>query len=221
MSTFQWPSRHHDQYWGNNATPSYGRPAAHADASHFTRAEANEALNLLAEHNLYHPRKADQIQPGLYLGDLPSARDFSGLAEKRISHVLSVCPCDLTFPDWLKITHKKLEIDDDRSADLLDHFLESWRFITYALEAGGRVLVHCEQGISRSVTVMAAFLMRTERMHSLEAIRYIQKFRPIADPNEGFREQLHIWGQCKGDLKSSHDYTLWKQKREAKRIIHA
>lgn len=221
--SFHWPSHHHDQVWGYQPTGGHGSTTAvpHNDHASFSRADAKSALDFLAENNLSHPRKADQIQPGLYLGDLPSAKDFSALSEKHVTHVLSVCPCPgLEYPSFMNITHKVLPVTDDSEEDLLDYFLECWRFITYALDEGGRVHVHCEQGISRSVTILAAFLMKTERLHSLEAIRYIQKFRPIADPNAGFREQLHIWGQCKGDLKNSHDYTIWKQKREARRIVH-
>ncbi|ORY79019.1 protein-tyrosine phosphatase-like protein, partial [Protomyces lactucae-debilis] len=74
--------------------------------------------------------------------------------------------------------------------DLLDHFQDTFRFIQYGLDEGHRILVHCEQGISRSATVLAAFVMKSERYHPSEAIRYIQRFRPIADPNPGFRKQL-------------------------------
>lgn len=214
--TFQFPSAHHNYNWGS---PSSGTHAA--SASGFDKHSAQHALDFLVEHDLSHPRKADQIQPGLYLGDLTSAKDLKALQTKKITHVLSVCHCpDLHYPESMHIDHKVIDVDDAKEEDLLDHFLECWRFITYALDEGGRVYVHCEQGISRSAAVMAAFLMKTERLHSIEAIKYIQRFRPIVDPNAGFREQLHIWGQCKGQLAGRIEYTSWKQK-QAKLLARA
>jgi Dual specificity phosphatase, catalytic domain len=47
----------------------------------------------------------------------------------------------------------QIPVDDDESADLLQHFPTAAAFISNALTEGGRVLVHCAAGISRSATV--------------------------------------------------------------------
>lgn len=210
---FQFPSQHHSQSW-NNSRPSSSRDGG---VQGLNRETARSALDFLVEHDLSHPRKADQIQPGLYIGDLASAKDFDALETKRITHVLSVCHCpELKYPDSMKINHKVIEADDATDEDLLDRFLECWRFISNAINEGGRIHVHCEQGISRSATVVAAFLMKEERWHPDQALRHIKKFRPIIDPNEGFRQQLDLWGQCRGVLPGNIDYLEWKRKRASK-----
>lgn len=187
----------------------------------FNKQQAKTALDYLVAHDLSHPRKADQIQPGLYLGDLLSAKDLTSLETKRITHVLTVCRCpELTYPPSLKIDHKVIGVADARDEDLLDHFKDCWRYVRDALDGGGRVLIHCEQGISRSPTVLAAYLMREERMHPVAAIKYIRKFRPIIDPNPGFREQLDVWGNCRGELAGQADYVEWKRKVDGRAARH-
>ncbi|CCG84943.1 protein of unknown function [Taphrina deformans PYCC 5710] len=208
---FHFPSEHHNG--GGWAHESKGGSRTSLD-----RTQAQNALDFLAAHDISHTRKADQIQPGLYLGDLPAAKDILSIESKRISHVLSVCHVpDLTYPADLRIRHKHIDVDDARDEDLLDHFKDCWRFIRDCLDEGGRILVHCEQGISRSPTVVAAYLMRAERMHPVSALTYIKKFRPIIDPNPGFRAQLDVWGNCRGELAGQADYVEWKRKLEQRR----
>lgn len=56
-----------------------------------------------------------------------------------------------------------------------------------------RVLIHCHAGISRSVTIAAAYLMQKKRQNVEDTIQLIKSARPIADPNDGFMEQLKLW----------------------------
>lgn len=55
------------------------------------------------------------------------------------------------------------------------------------------VLIHCQAGASRSAAVMTAFLMQQAGLRARDALRYVQKRRPIARPNEGFRKTLLTW----------------------------
>ena len=45
-------------------------------------------------------------------------------------------------------------------------------------------------GISRSATVVCAYLVATTSMNATEAIEYVQERRSVACPNLGFRHQL-------------------------------
>jgi len=53
-----------------------------------------------------------------------------------------------------------------------------------------RVLVHCFQGKSRSVTVVAGYLMMHHGYSFEDALDTIRKVRPCAQPNLGFAMQL-------------------------------
>lgn len=48
-------------------------------------------------------------------------------------------------------------------------------------------------GISRSATVVAAYLVATRKMAGADAIAYVQRKRPIVCPNLGFRQQLDVY----------------------------
>lgn len=50
--------------------------------------------------------------------------------------------------------------------------------------------VHCKQGISRSATVVCAYLIATTDLSAREAIVHVQSIRGIVCPNIGFRRQL-------------------------------
>lgn len=62
-----------------------------------------------------------------------------------------------------------------------------------AKATNGRVLVHCVQGVSRSVTVIIAYLIFKEKMTYDEASDLVKRVRGIASPNIGFVIQLMLF----------------------------
>jgi atypical dual specificity phosphatase len=63
--------------------------------------------------------------------------------------------------------------------------------------------VHCLMGISRSATVVSAYLVATKKIPGANAIAFVQKKRPIACPNLGFRKQLDIYASRHLEGRSS------------------
>ncbi|PWY99261.1 hypothetical protein BCV70DRAFT_200843 [Testicularia cyperi] len=59
----------------------------------------------------------------------------------------------------------------------------------------GTVLVHCQAGCSRSVAVVAAYLMSTRHITAHEAVEMIRLRRKDAQPNAGFMAQLELYHQ--------------------------
>ena len=55
---------------------------------------------------------------------------------------------------------------------------------------GGKTLVHCVSGVSRSVTICLAYLMKYYNITLRNAFRYVSVRRPIVNPNTGFWKQL-------------------------------
>jgi protein-tyrosine phosphatase len=53
------------------------------------------------------------------------------------------------------------------------------------------VLVHCWAGVSRSCALVAAYLIRAQRLPVEAALARVRAARPLANPNLGFRLQLH------------------------------
>lgn len=60
----------------------------------------------------------------------------------------------------------------------------------YVRRTGGKILVHCEAGISRSPTICMAYLMKTKKLRLDEAFDYIKQRRSLISPNFGFMGQL-------------------------------
>jgi dual specificity phosphatase 12 len=50
-----------------------------------------------------------------------------------------------------------IPVQDSEYDDILIYLPDACRFIQKSLDDGGRVLVHCYMGISRSATVIAAY----------------------------------------------------------------
>ena len=79
--------------------------------------------------------------------------------------------------------------------------------------ARGNVLVHCAQGVSRSATIVASYLMRKENMSCNDALAFIKYLRPVSRPNDGFRTQLK---QLEEELKKETT-TLDMQLKQTKK----
>jgi predicted protein tyrosine phosphatase len=72
------------------------------------------------------------------------------------------------------------------------------------------VLVHCQKGVSRSCAVVTAYLMAQNGWSVVEALEYVQKRRPQAQPNIGFMAQLQdFYDSLTG--RSKYDRAALKQ----------
>lgn len=58
-------------------------------------------------------------------------------------------------------------------------------------------------GISRSATVVSAYLIATKKIRGANAIAFVQKKRPIVCPNLGFRQQLDVYASKHLEVGSS------------------
>jgi len=158
------------------------------------------------------------IDNKLYLGNILSARSSRSLTERRISHILSVCPDPIPaeLPES-GITHMRISIEDVDYADLLLHLPAACRFIDQAMRDGGTVLVHCVQGLSRSAAVIAAYLMYSRRINSTQALEIVRRAREQIWLNPGFQEQLTLFELCQyAPSLSNGFYVSWRHKIDHK-----
>ncbi|GAW00049.1 dual specificity [Lentinula edodes] len=80
---------------------------------------------------------------------------------------------------------------------------------------GGKVLVHCVMGVSRSATVLSAYLMQSRKLNPSQALELIRTRRPCVQPNYGFLKQLDAFGQCGYNPSAEHPaYISWKRRQE-------
>jgi hypothetical protein len=87
--------------------------------------------------------------------------------------------------------------DDDPNFDLSPFFFEASEMLErIVLERKGRALVHCAAGISRSATVLIAFLMKVTGCSRDDVLSLVCSRRRWASPNPGFMNQLTLWEVC-------------------------
>ncbi|KAJ7583563.1 protein-tyrosine phosphatase-like protein [Mycena floridula] len=152
------------------------------------------------------------IDRRLYLGNITAARSARSLAEHRITHILSVCADDVPAQAFGSgLTHMRIMVHDVDYADLLVHLPSAIRFIDRALKEGGVVLVHCVHGISRSPTVIAAYVMWARRMNATQALDFVRSVRDTIWPNAGFQEQLVLFELCQYNPNPQNGiYASWR-----------
>jgi len=128
-----------------------------------------------------------RIFPGFYLGSVPAV-NRSNLDDHGITHIVSVL--NGFKPKWTNM-YKYLHIDiiDTPSSELYQYFEKTFEFIEKGRQEGA-VLVHCFAGISRSATVVVAYIMRKLKLTLDDALGLVTDARPIVCPNEGFIRQL-------------------------------
>ncbi|KAK6031758.1 dual specificity phosphatase, catalytic domain protein, partial [Ostertagia ostertagi] len=132
----------------------------------------------------------NEIIPNLYLGSLRDATDTDQLKKHRIKYVVSVHDLTASHPahDQLKVL--KIQLSDCSSSDISSHFSVTNQFIHGARLKHAAVLVHCLAGVSRSATVVAAYLITVCDLSFINALSLISRKRPVINPNFGFRMQL-------------------------------
>ncbi|KAJ3998375.1 hypothetical protein F5050DRAFT_1567358 [Lentinula boryana] len=133
----------------------------------------------------------DEVIPGLWIGGLPSAMDTENLKANKIYSVLSAMRGKISIHETF-VKHQ-IFLDDSEEEDILIHLLPAIAFIQSELDKGRGVLVHCQAGVSRSATIVAAYLMHNRQMSVEEALDLVRKARPEIDPNPAFIAQLEIF----------------------------
>ena len=76
------------------------------------------------------------------------------------------------------------------SAKLFPYFDLVADKIHTTLFEGGKVMVYCRAGMSRSASLCIAYFMRHHNMTMDEAFQFVKEKRPIIHPNPGFVRQL-------------------------------
>ncbi|KAG9036717.1 hypothetical protein FRB95_008048 [Tulasnella sp. JGI-2019a] len=137
---------------------------------------------------------ATLILPRLYLSDFISARNEDEIHRLGITHIVTVLeslPANTKMPD---LPRHQVPVADRSDVDILKYLDGTTKFIQDALGANetNQVLVHCMQGISRSATVVCAYVIAQacNGMTAADAVDFVREKRPIVCPNAGFRVQL-------------------------------
>lgn len=128
--------------------------------------------------------------PVLYIGSQDSASNKQGLLDAGITNILNVASNDIPnyYPN--EFQYYTIEILDLPDSSIIQHFNTTNQYINKVLQSNGRILIHCNAGISRSSTIVIAYLIGIELFDYSTAYELVKTARKNIRPNEGFVRQL-------------------------------
>ena len=159
------------------------------------------------------------ITEEIFIGSFAAAENKEELIKNGITHVLNAAALVKNhYEDLFK--YKKIDnLLDTPEANIQQYFNESCLFIEEAIKNGGKVFVHCHAGISRSSTLIIAYMIKNLNYTFEDALAYCKEKRNKINPNSGFQEQLRKYEiELKGkkieEGKISNENKEEKQKEE-------
>ncbi|UJR08880.1 hypothetical protein I4U23_013135 [Adineta vaga] len=126
----------------------------------------------------------------LFLGNIQHANNRELLHRFQIKHIINVCDFGLgqTILDNFNVIH--IPMPDEPRTNIKQHFDRTNELLHGFYEKKERCLVHCAAGVSRSATIVLAYLMKYHHNTLNEAFFFLVEKRPQIWPNEGFLLQL-------------------------------
>lgn len=144
-----------------------------------------------------------EITPYLFLGNEQDAKNCENLEKKGIYYILNVTKNIPFYNSTNSVTnagtnsnsngpfcYKRIAVNDCENQNLKNHFTEAFDFIDQAKQMNQKVLVHCQAGISRSPTIVIAYLMSRFNLDMNDAYNQVKVQRAIIGPNIIFMSQL-------------------------------
>ncbi|EPT05182.1 phosphatases II [Fomitopsis schrenkii] len=139
-------------------------------------------------------RHCQEILPGLLLGPLQVSKSLQTLQQFGVTHIVCIRDAKEAFsvrPRFPERFHYMvLDVQDNEEQNLIRLFPQAKQFIDGAISAGGRVLVHCNGGISLSPAFVVMYVMQQHNLSWEDALHLVQNRRYCISPNGGFISQL-------------------------------
>lgn len=129
-----------------------------------------------------------EIIPNLFLGNYLVANDIELLKSLGITHILN---CAIEHPNYFPndFIYHNIPMYDDVTENLLQFIEQGCEFI----DKSKKVYVHCHAGISRSSSIVIAYLMKRYSKRFKKILKYVQNIRSVVNPNQGFQIQLECY----------------------------
>ncbi|XP_063801757.1 dual specificity protein phosphatase 22-A-like [Pseudophryne corroboree] len=143
-----------------------------------------------------------QILDGLYLGNIRDAEDKATLCRNGVTHIVSVH--NNAKPLLPEMVYLCVAASDSSSQNLIQHFKKCIKFIHECRLRGGGCLVHCLAGVSRSTTIVVAYLMTVTRFGWEDCLSAVKSARSYVGPNLGFQQQLQEY-----EITLVKEYRMW------------
>jgi len=141
----------------------------------------------------YYSEICSEMYKNIYVGGVDIAKNISKLREAGITHIINCAGdvCRNYYPE--QFTYQTYFLKDGRSENIEWVFYDSIEFIDNAFQSGGKVFIHCMQGVSRSITICLAYIMFKDKKPFEVVYNESKSKRGISSPNIGFQVQLMQW----------------------------
>lgn len=142
--------------------------------------------DLLASYDQVCSHVVDHV----YVGSGTVARSHEILESNGITHILNSAgyACPEYFPE--DFSYMTLWLKDSPSEDITSVLYIVFDFIESVRKEGGKVFVHCCKGVSRSTSLVIAYLTWLQRCTFQDAFNFVKNARAVTNPNLGFACQL-------------------------------
>ena len=133
-----------------------------------------------------------EILPTLWLSGADVAYDRRFLLSRKITHVLN-CAEELSAEPYrygTDITVRHIPMEDDETPEVDGQILEAVNQLQSWQQQGYTVLVHCRAGISRSVTIILAWMILFQNLTFDNAWKKVVAVRNFIRPNDYFMKFL-------------------------------
>eukprot|EP01004_Peranema_trichophorum_P002471 NODE_1526_length_1917_cov_42.138796_g1294_i0.p1 GENE.NODE_1526_length_1917_cov_42.138796_g1294_i0~~NODE_1526_length_1917_cov_42.138796_g1294_i0.p1 ORF type:complete len:210 (-),score=25.63 NODE_1526_length_1917_cov_42.138796_g1294_i0:1195-1824(-) len=150
--------------------------------------QANRILN--TNDNLFF----EIIPQFLWISGADFAHDFSLLREMDVRHVINTareCPDRSKEAEQEGLRYMKLDVAEFPDNDVTPMLMKAVKYIDDAKLLGGRVLLHCRKGISRSAALAVVYLVLRAGFNWSDAYTLVKEKRGgVIDPCFAFRMAL-------------------------------
>ncbi|KAM7276768.1 hypothetical protein ACFE04_018634 [Oxalis oulophora] len=199
-----------------------------------------ERITLISE--AANTERPSSVSSSLFIGGALAARSIYTLRHFAITHILCLCSNEIgqsesQYPELFEYKNfstkyelgepNKLNkmllfvqvvlpvhICDSEDSNISSIFEEASDFIDHVEQIGGKVLVHCFEGKSRSATLVLAYLMLRKKYTLLEAWNALRRVHRRAQPNDGFaRILLDLDRKLHGKVSME-----WQQRRPLMKV---
>jgi protein phosphatase slingshot len=130
------------------------------------------------------------IIDNIYVGSAHNAANKTLLKSLHIKYIVNVTSeIKNYYPNF--ITYVNYSLYDDNKQSIDKYFEDSYRKIKeFQNNNDGNILIHCFMGASRSVTILAYYLMREKGLSPLESYNFIKSKRNVVNPTHKLFKDL-------------------------------
>ena len=141
-----------------------------------------------SDSETFHRNNPSVLTDQLYLAA------YCALSHQRLLEMGITCIINATLelPTMASQQHDAMQIAvEDRVASKLYVYFDLVADKIHSVHnSGGKVMIYCRAGMSRSASLCIAYFMRHKGMNLEDAFQYVKQCRPIIHPNVGFMRQL-------------------------------